>query len=59
MEDQGITFQAIFIKAQTTADGGWRVTFDVDNSQSQNVNILSQLRDTLLQIAVIPLPEGY
>lgn len=54
----GITFSAIFNKAQTTTDGGWRVTFDLDESQSTEVNILSQLRGSVLTIAVIPQPEG-
>ena len=47
-----ITLSAIVSGIRTTADGGWRVTFDVDNSQAQEILILSQLRDDLVHMEI-------
>jgi hypothetical protein len=54
---KGITFQAIFGKATTTVDGGWNVTFAVSQEEAKQVLQLSQLRDSVLQVAVIPIDE--
>jgi hypothetical protein len=54
MQD-GITFQAIFQKFTTLIDGGYRVTFDVSQNDAQKLFQLSQVRESLLQIAVIPI----
>lgn len=57
---QGITFAAIFGKATTTVDGGWNVTFQVSQDHATQLMQLSTLRDTLLQVAVIPvMPEQF
>lgn len=58
MNDQGLTFQAIFCKATTLTDGGWRVSFDLSEDAAKEVSILTQLRGSVLQVAVIPIPEG-
>lgn len=49
----GITFQAILNKITTTIDGGWRVSFDVPQSESEEVMKLSEKRDQNLQVAVV------
>lgn len=56
MEQPGIAFQATFSKATTLVDGGWRVSFDVNPDDAAKLAILSQWRDQLLQLAVVPLP---
>ena len=58
MSENQFTLQAIFSKAITTVDGGWRISFDVDASESVTIAQLSQFRDTLLQLAIIPVPSG-
>lgn len=57
MNNQGITFQAIFNKATTTVDGAWNVTFSVSQDEAKKIVQLSTLRDTNLQLAVIPIYE--
>jgi hypothetical protein len=49
-----ITLQAIFNKATTTVDGGWNITFSVDQSQAQKITELSSLRDMVLNVAITP-----
>jgi hypothetical protein len=57
LEAQGITLKAVLVKAQTTVDGGWRLSFDVGQDEAASVLSLTALRDNLLQLAVLPL-EG-
>ena len=57
MDEIGITFSATFSKASTLVDGGWRVSFDVNPDDAAKLAALSQFRDRLLQLAVIPFPE--
>lgn len=52
---QGITLQAIFNKATTTADGGWNLTFAVSQDEALRVTQIAQLRNTILQLAVVPV----
>jgi hypothetical protein len=54
---KGITFQAILSKASTTVDGGWVVSFAVSQDEAQAVLQLTELRDDLLQLAVVPVDE--
>lgn len=55
-----VTLQAILAKVQSTTDGGWRLTFDVSDSDTAAVMKVSPLRnDTLLQLAIIPIDEDY
>lgn len=58
MDPDSITLTAIFSKATTTVDGGWRITFDVDQSEAQSILKLSVLRDQLFQMALIPIVHG-
>lgn len=50
----GITLQALFARATTTVDGGWNITFSVSQAEAKEVMQLSQLRDQVLQLAVVP-----
>jgi len=52
--DDGITFIATFGKLTTTIDGGWNITFQVSQDEAAQVLQLSEFRDTLLQVAVVP-----
>jgi hypothetical protein len=56
--DQAVTFQAIFNKATTTIDGGWNVTLSVSNDEAQRILQLSNMRDQVLQVAIIPSESG-
>lgn len=55
MANEGITFQAIFQKLTTLVDGGYRITLDVSQNEAKNLFTLSQLRTSLLQVAVLPI----
>ncbi len=48
-----ITFTAIFARATTLVDGGWRISFDVSESDAKDLHLLSQMRNKLLQVAVV------
>lgn len=48
---------AVLNKIQTTVDGGWRITLDLDASNAEQIMILSQLRDRAIKIIVEPLQE--
>jgi hypothetical protein len=56
-QNQSLTFTATFARAATLVDGGWRISFDVSNEEAKALHILSELREHLLQIAVIAV-EG-
>jgi len=49
-----ITLHAILVRVSTTADGGWRVTLDVPQSDADQVMRLSALRDCALGVAIVP-----
>jgi hypothetical protein len=53
MKQQGIAFSATLYQAKTDPAGGWKVTFDVPESDAQSILQLAQLRDTVLSIGVI------
>lgn len=55
MEEVAITFQGIFSKATTLVDGGWRITFDLDQTEAHKIHLLHQFREKLIQIACIPI----
>ena len=55
---EGIAFKAIFNKATTTIDKGWRISLDVSMDESVKVNQLAQLSDYVLQVAIIPITES-
>jgi hypothetical protein len=49
----GISFNAIINKITTTIDGGWRVTFDVAQSDASQIFKLSEIRDQAVQVGVL------
>lgn len=52
--NNGITFTAYFSKATTLVDGGWRVSFDLDEKAGITAAQVSALKGQELQIAVVP-----
>lgn len=56
-EVEGIVFQSVFSKATTTVDGGWNITFSVSQDDANKVTLLSNFRDVLLQLAVVPIEQ--
>ena len=48
-----ISFTAIFNKANTTVDGGWRLTLDLDQSEYEAIQKIVALRECVLRIVVI------
>lgn len=52
-ETQTVAFKAVLSGARTTVDGGWRVTLDVAQTDSQAIMELSKLRDMNLMVAVV------
>lgn len=51
---EAITFQALFGKAQTTPDGGWAITLNVAHDSAHAVMQAAQLRDCIIQVALVP-----
>lgn len=56
---KGLTFLAIFNKATTTIDGGWNVTLSISQEQADTITKLAELRDTVLQVAIIPIESTF
>jgi hypothetical protein len=52
-----VVFTAILNKVQTTVDGGWRITLDISQEEAENILKLSQYRNQLLGIAVVPVKD--
>lgn len=52
-QHHGISFTAILYQAKTDPAGGWKVTFDVPESDAQAILQLAQLRDTPLAIGIV------
>lgn len=48
------TFSAILNRITTTLDGGWRISFDVPKRESKEIMELSQMRNVVLQLGVVP-----
>lgn len=49
----GIVFNAIFSKATTLIDNSWRISFDVNNDQAQEILKIATLNDENLIITVM------
>lgn len=47
------TFSATFFKATTTIDGGWRITFDVNPSEADQIHQLANCKDKELQLGIV------
>ena len=56
---EGFTFQGVLTKITTTVDGGWRITFDLPANQSNQISELSSLRESALQIGLVPIPDEF
>lgn len=56
---ENVVLKAIFSKAQTTIDGGWIISFQVSQDEANQVMLLAALRDTLLQLAAVPIMGHY
>jgi len=52
MDKQVLT--AIFQSARTTVDGGWRISFDVDESQGEIISQIVKMKEQALHVVVIP-----
>ena len=52
-----ITFSATLSRLTTTLDGGWRVSFDVSQSDCDAMMALSELRDVELALAIARVGE--
>lgn len=50
---KGITFSATVYKISTLIDGGWRLTFDVPNCDTEQVNELSKRRECVFQLGLV------
>lgn len=53
----GITFTAILYQAKTDPSGGWKVTFDVPESDANAILELSKCRDIILSVGIIPTAQ--
>lgn len=49
-----ITLQGILSGIRTTVDGGWKLTFDIPQSEVSAIMKLSVLRDQTFAVAVVP-----
>lgn len=50
----GITFRAYFSKATTLIDGGWRISFDLDERSGVTTAQVAAMKGQELQIGVVP-----
>lgn len=48
-----ITVEAIFQKATTTIDGGWRISFDLSHADSQKISEIAQLANETLNLVIM------
>ena len=53
-----VTFTGTFARATTLVDGGWRLTFDLGIDESPSIAKLADLRNELLQIAIVPIKSS-
>lgn len=59
MEDtKSVAFSATLHQIKTEPSGGWRITLDVPESDSDKMLTLSMMRDRMLQVGVVN-PEDY
>lgn len=54
VKENSIVFTAVINKATTLVDGGWRISFDLPADASLSVAQLSQYRDQVITLVVIP-----
>ena len=52
--DHAITLLASLSKITSTVDGGWKITFDVPQTELAKIMQLSSLRDMVLALAIVP-----
>lgn len=55
---EGIALNALLFKVTTTVDGGWRMSFDVPDSDAAQVMQISQLRGMSLTMVIVPEQGG-
>ena len=53
MEENKTSFTAILYQIKTEPSGGWRITFDVPETDSDRMIDLSKMRDLPLMIGVV------
>jgi len=53
----GITFKAHFARAATQADGALRISFDLDQNDSQALVDIMKYQNHVFQVALIPEPN--
>ena len=53
---KSVSITASLFRITTTTDGGWRISFDVPQSENQQVMQLSEFRNLLLQIGIVVVP---
>ena len=53
MDEKSTSFSAILYQIKTEPSGGWRITFDVPEVDSEKMIELSKMRDFALQIGVV------
>ena len=58
IDPTGITFMGLFAKASTTIDGGWIISFTVNQDEAHKIVQASTFKDVPLQVAIIPLSLG-
>jgi hypothetical protein len=52
-----LALEAIFSKATTTIDGGWRISFDCSEEMSAKIGELSKMRGSALYLVVMDEEE--
>jgi hypothetical protein len=52
LEEENVVCTAIFQGARTTVDAGWRISFDLDESQAEEVTKIARLKGQRLVLVV-------
>lgn len=54
MEENSVTLKAYINRVATSVDGGWRVTIDVPENETERITELAYLRNTVLMVTFTP-----
>ena len=59
-QDAGqVAFNAILYQIKTEVAGGWRITFDVPEHDTEAMSVISHMRDKALTVAVVVTPDEW
>jgi hypothetical protein len=58
LEKESVVIQAVVTKATTTVDGGWRFTFETDETQGTQIIELMKLKHEIVNLIIVRSSEN-